>query len=399
MKKSKLGQFYTPEYISEIIAKQVTCAHAQEPLKILDMACGNGSLLTPLKRILSNSEFNAYDIDNENIKKLKSTHPSWNLQNVDSLTHTFKDNFYDISVGNPPFIKTHATTQMIGLIARNYDGLEIKEGNTIRSEIAFIAKYIESTKIGGMISLVIPESIISNEKMKFVRTFLFKNLNNISLYKIASKYFDSAEVNTYLITGKKSITSDSKIDVGIITENGVAELHTTVDKVVCVERADLRYLLNIKRFEKLHQKYLSVKDIILAIDRGNKTKAELEKENTAFFHTSSFNDFETSQIKLEGDSDLITRYRPKHVAQKSDIIIPRIGRSCHKKQVQVVKGAAVLTDSVFRIKVPPKLSDKVYESFDSEIGRLWRDINAKGSCTRMLTIQDILKMPLTAIPR
>lgn len=59
----------------------------------------------PLKRILSKSEFNAYDIDNKNIKSLKPKNPSWNLQNVDSLAHIFKDNFYYIVVGNPLFSK------------------------------------------------------------------------------------------------------------------------------------------------------------------------------------------------------------------------------------------------------------------------------------------------------
>lgn len=399
MKKSKLGQFYTPDYISSIMAEQVTRFSEKEPLKVIDMACGNGSLLSPLKKILSKSEFNACDIDEGNIEYLKSVNPSWNTQNIDSLSHQFETNFYDIAVGNPPFIKTLVTKHIIDLLDRRYDGYLVKLGHSIRAEIVFIAKYIESTKIGGMISLIIPESIISNEKMKFVRASIFKSLSNISLYEISSRYFDSAEVKTYLLSGKKTTIPDSKILIGKITSNGELVNTREVLKDYCLERADINYLSHIDQINALMKRYRSLGEVMLSLDRGSKTKNQLEKEDAIFFHTSSFKEFSTSEVKLNGNIGLTKKYNPRHVAKKNDILIPRVGRKCHQHQVLINDGHAVLTDSVFRLNLPEKISPIVFESLMTEENQLWRDVHSKGSCTKLLTKRDMMRMPIIGLNR
>ncbi|QKI90057.1 N-6 DNA methylase [Thiomicrorhabdus xiamenensis] len=399
MKKSKLGQFYTPDNISKLMAKLITSPSTKEPLNIIDMACGTGSLLTPLQKILPNSNFEACDIDSENIEYLNKKHPNWDKKNINALSQEFKKEFYDIAVGNPPFIKTKTTSHIANLIERNYESTSLKNSSTVRAEIVFIAKYIESTKIGGMVSLIIPESIVSNEKMKFVRTFIFKNLSNIRLYEISSRYFDSAEVKTYLISGRKTVNPDHNISIGHVTANGDIIDDREISKKFCIERADIKYLSHLEQIKEMRAKYLSLGDLTSSINRGNKTKNQLEKENTVFFHTSSFKEFTSSNIELEGNLDLIKKYSPKHVAQKSDILIPRIGRKCHQHQVFISEGNAVVTDSVFRLNVPESLALKVFDALQTEENQFWRDLHSKGSCTKLLTTQDIFNMPLVGLTR
>ncbi|QBZ82179.1 Modification methylase Eco57IB [Hydrogenovibrio crunogenus] len=399
MKKSKLGQFYTPEYISELMSELVISSEAKEPLKIIDMTCGHGSLLKPLQAKLVNSYFHAYDIDSKNIEYLKQSQCTWDVRNEDSLLYEFEKEFYDISLGNPPFIKTKVTPQLADICERNYSGKILKIGTSIRAEIIFIAKYIEATKIGGRVSLILPESIISNEKMDFVRTYIFKNLRNISIYEINEQYFDEAEVRTYLVSGEKTINPDLKIQIGTISKNGQVNKIKTVDKKHSVLRADVKYLSQIERFKALKEKYTSLGEVIYSLDRGNKTKKQLEHDKTVFFHSSSFKEFETQDISLEGCEDLMQRYNAKHVAKKSDILIPRIGRSCHQHQALITYGNAVITDSVFRLNLPKKIAPIVFESLQTEDSKSWRDIHSKGSCTKLLTNSDILNLPIIGLNR
>ena len=399
MNKSKLGQFYTPDYISELMSELVMPSEPKEPLKIIDMACGHGSLLKPLQAKLANSDFHAYDIDSKNTEYLEQSQRTWDVRNEDSLQYEFEKEFYDISLGNPPFIKTKVTPQLADICERNYLGKILKIGTSIRAEIIFIAKYIEATKIGGRVSLILPESIVSNEKMDFVRTYLFKNLRNISIYEIEEQYFDEAEVRTYLVSGEKTINPDLRIQIGMISKNGQVNKIKTVDKKDSVLRADVKYLSQIEKFKALKEKYTSLGEVIYSLDRGNQTKKQLEHDKTVFFHNSSFKEFATQDISLEGSEDLIKRYNTKHVAKKSDILIPRIGRSCHKHQALITYGNAVITDSVFRLNLPKKIAPIVFESLQTEESKSWRDIHSKGSCTKLLTMKDLMNMPLTTLPR
>ncbi|WP_178861938.1 N-6 DNA methylase [Thiomicrorhabdus cannonii] len=399
MKKSNLGQFYTPENISDLIARLTSRLAASAPNKIVDIACGNGSLLEPIQKAWPLSEVHAFDIDKENINQIKRDHPSWKSVCIDSLKHDFHKNHYDMAVGNPPYIKTIATDELIDLIHRNYDSNPIIRGSTIRAETAFVAKYLESTKNGGIISLILPKSVISSEKLGFMRKALLNKMKEMSVYEISSNYFDGAEVTTYIITGIKSDTVDKHVTIGRIGINGDITDTIIMDKKECLLRMDYNYLQHIGAFKQLQKKYLTIGEITHTITRGIKTKLELEQEGDVYFHTSSFKEMKNEKIALNGSIQLKTKYNPVHIAQKYDILIPRVGRKCWSQQALVKRGNAVLTDSVLRIEAPGKHSKVIFESLSSDLGMLWREVHAKGSCTKLLTLNDIFRMPIIGKPR
>lgn len=398
MKKPELGQYYTPEAISDSIHRIVTGLIDSQPSNIADLAAGDGSLLKPFEEKWDSCQIHAFDIDPENIFTIENQFKEWNSSCTDSLTLRNEfTNFFDVMVGNPPFVKTKTTETSIHLFNNAFNYNEIKLGKTIRAEIQFLAQYLESTRHGGVISIIVPESIISNEQNTFVRQALLNKIKKLSVFEIQGQYFDKAEVRTYLISGIKTDTPDDKVTIGKIGAQGEIQKALVVDKKNCIERLDYKYLTHLSYFNELRSKHIVIGDITQVITRGVKTRTQLEKESQAYFHTTSFKEIDCNMAKLQGSSELMKQYRESLIARKGDVLIPRVGRKIAQSQAIVSSGNAILTDSVLRINASKKYSAYIFETLNSEFGQNYREALAKGSCTKLLTIKDILKMPIIGL--
>jgi type I restriction enzyme M protein len=395
MKKSTLGQFYTPSAISHAMSREVAKILPSCPAHVCDYAAGDGSLLKSVNDTWPNAKIYAYDIDPQNIELISQQFSDWNTLCTDSITFN-DDRQYDIALGNPPFIKMAASKQSMQLLSKSFDVQNIRSGASIRSEVVFLAKYIDSLNDGGVLSIIVPESIINSEKLQFVRTKILNSFSKLSVLEIGLKKFDRAEVATYLITGQLSKgLCDQHLTVGKLTSEGSIDDLITVQKSDCIIRMDYKFIKNKQYINMIIKNTTqTIGDVSEPITRGRKTRLQLEEAMEPYFHTTSFKYLSDGKAVLSGDHDLHQSNSPTHLTQEGDILIPRIGRNCHKLQAVVVEGNAVLSDSVFRIRTNKENRNKVYDVLNSEAGIMWREIHSNGGCARVITIKNISCLPL-----
>lgn len=395
MKKTTLGQFYTPSAISHAMSREVSKILRSYPAHICDYAAGDGSLLKSANNTWPNAKIYAYDIDPKNIDLISQQFNAWSTLCTDSITFN-DDRQYDVALGNPPFIKIAASKQSIQLLSQLFDVQNIRSGASIRSEVVFLAKYIDSLHDGGVLSIIVPESIINSEKLQFVRRKMLNSFSKLSVLEIGLKKFDRAEVTTYLITGQLSKGAcDQDLTVGKLTPDGKIDDLITVQKSDCITRMDYKFIKNKQYINMLIKNTTqTIGDVSEPITRGRKTRLQLEESMEPYFHTTSFKYLNDGKAVLSGDHDLHQSNSPTHLTQEGDILIPRIGRNSHKLQAVVVEGNAVLSDSVLRIRTNKENRNKVYDSLNSEAGIMWREIHSNGGCARVITLDSVKRMPI-----
>ncbi|GEM_PF-4187321 len=402
-KRKLLGQFYTKDVLSELMAEKVyNLADGQSVSAAVDFAAGEGALLEPISRLFPSAKIHAFDLDKENIDLLQKKIPLITAELGDStlLPQSVYHNKFTIAVGNPPFINTILNRETAAYINKTFGTKNARKGMSFRAEVAFIAIYLNSVKEGGIVSLILPESIVSGGTFKYVRNTLLLSLSDLSVLKIERNAFSGAEVDTYLVTGIKNQNNDDVfVNVGC-TKNGDIIDQVGISKVAALIRMDYKYAVSKELIDNLSKRYKSVGEVLGVITRGQRTKQQLDSANESFFHSTCFKENQPNSTKLEGKySDL--EHHPKNwIAKKNDVLIPRVGKRCHLDQCVVSNGAAVITDSILKIRVnSERLSLMIYETLFSDAGKAWRNAHTKGSCTKLLSQTDMLQLPIIGLPR
>lgn len=237
--KGKMGQYFTPRQIVSFCVKMIT---PQMSDLILDPACGSGGfLLNALDYIREFVEENynkreawdhwhrfamnnLYGIEiNEKIARICKMNMiihddgHTNIIRNDSLNEFdkisemhkgFKKDFFDIILTNPPFgavVKANEKDYLSSFdLSRNK-----KQQKT---EILFIERCIEFVKPGsGKIAMVLPDGILSNETLQYVRDFIIDKcqiLAIISIPQFAFKHYGAGVKSSLLFLRRKDLEEE-----------------------------------------------------------------------------------------------------------------------------------------------------------------------------------------------
>ena len=215
--KGKMGQFFTPRTIVQF------CVDMLNPKKnetILDPACGSGGfLLNSLDKVRKFAEDN-YDEDeawqhwhnfalnnlygieiNEKIARvckmnmiihddghtnIISTDSLDSFNEIESIHNRFQKNFFDMILTNPPFGASIKSAEKNYL--ENYElGMGRKKQ---KSEVLFIERCIHFVKKGtGRIAIVLPDGILTNSSLQYVRDFIMQECQIIAIISLPSFTF------------------------------------------------------------------------------------------------------------------------------------------------------------------------------------------------------------------
>lgn len=174
--KQSDGNFYTPYSITQAIVTD----YAKPTDQILDFCCGTGQFLitTALSHKNKIKHLSGIDIDPIAviIAKLNllliNPHHKPNIQTADTLLD-HNDQKFDLIMSNPPWGKKFSHTQKEKLKKR-YPDIPITESFSL-----FI--YRGMLKPGGILSLILPESILKVKGHRWIRQFI---LTHTTLLKI-----------------------------------------------------------------------------------------------------------------------------------------------------------------------------------------------------------------------
>lgn len=245
--KGKMGQYFTPRNIVDFCVKMLFIKQNE---RVLDPACGSGGFLLHAMDLIRKKAEEDYEEEkeiysywhdfasknlfgieiNEQIARVCKMNMiihddgHTNIISADSLDniekHTkinsqFKKENFDIILTNPPFgakvlinEKKYLKDYQLGL----NNG---KERAAQSTEVLFIERCFEYLKEGGRMAIVLPDGILTNATLQYVRDFIMNNFKINAIVSIPQTAFShyGAGVKCSLLFLTKSIKNKEDCDI------------------------------------------------------------------------------------------------------------------------------------------------------------------------------------------
>jgi DNA (cytosine-5)-methyltransferase 1 len=214
--RTETSAYYTSQDICYSVIKDLPEAKEYKTLRILEPSIGVGNFLPLLiekYKTVNTVLIDVVDIDDNSIETLKlllktidiPNNITINIINFDFLLYDFQYK-YDIVVGNPPFKKL---TNDKKLLAQYKKGIYNSATNNL------FAFFIEkSLKLGNVVSLIIPKSLINTPEFNKTRELL-ENLKIKKITDYGEKGFKGVKIETIsfiAFTQKKSLKNIVEIE-------------------------------------------------------------------------------------------------------------------------------------------------------------------------------------------
>lgn len=350
--KGKMGQYFTPRNIVDFCVKMLFIKQNE---RVLDPACGSGGfLLHAMDLIRKEAEAN-YDDEkeiysywhdfasknlfgieiNEQIARVCKMNMiihddgHTNIISADSLDniekHTkinsqFKKGNFDIILTNPPFgakvlinEKKYLKDYQLGL----NNG---KERAAQSTEVLFIERCFEYLKEGGRMAIVLPDGILTNATLQYVRDFIMNNFKINAIVSIPQTAFShyGAGVKCSLLFLTKSIKNKEDYDIFMAQAEYVGYDATGRE----IEQNDLNEIFdNYKNF--IEKKNFKLNDKCFLI-KFNSIKSN--KRIDAFYYSLSNIFYKSKKFENKKLSDLVNIQKGETITNdtKEDGNIPVI---------------------------------------------------------------------------
>lgn len=347
--RGEFGQYFTPRNIVKFIVESLPITNESV---VLDTSCGSGGfLLYALDKVRKLADSKAYDG-----YFTKDSKEHWNfwhdfaekrlygveisesiartakmnmiihddghtnvvsfdgLESIDKLRETtknqgFKKNRFNFIITNPPFGSTikyseHRYIEEFELGNKNIDWIEAKLKNidlnsprdSQSSEILFVERCHQYLRVGGILAIVIPDGILTNSSMQYVRDWIEESYRIIAVVSMPQTAFTAngagvkssvmflqkySEQDTAIIRATKKALQDNTFDK---PEYGAAITALEQEKLVVLKRGD-----NTK--QEIEEDFVRHIEALRA--QGNLSK-ELERQLTKE-HKEKVKEYEKSE--------------------------------------------------------------------------------------------------------
>lgn len=381
-------QFFTPSKYSNIMINHL---EMDEPIKVIDLAMGECSLLKEAQKKWTNSLFYGNDVDIECCQMIEKE--SLNIQwfNKDVFESNIIENILndvgkvDLCLGNPPFyaIKQNATIKEVLSL---YDINDFCKAKTIPAEVVFILQCLRILKDNGILSLILPDGFFVNKNLISFRKFLIENYTIQKVIELPRNIFKKTDAKTHILTLKNNSPLSKRVK--LINQETNEEIN--ILNTEAIKRMDFTYHKKINYKKNFKQ----LSDFDIEFIRG-KSKYQLKEfKDNHILHTTNFRETNRFNSRLKTKKQLL-QY-PEKIAQQGDIIFARVGSSCLGKIGLVESGYFIVTDCVFIIRIEDQRIRKiVYDSLTSINGQEWIKSHSKGVAARHITLEDIKKFPIS----
>lgn len=240
-KRKKLGQYFTPKSIRELLLSKLS---KKDNADILDPACGSGEFLLSCKKYFKNPILYGFDIDKKLINISSKLVKNASIKNFDFLNIDINKKKYDYIIGNPPYFELKLNEE----IKKKY--FDIIKGR-VNIFSLFIKTGLDLLKDGGYLAYVVPPSMNNGAYFSKLREYIIKNASLEYLHIIdGADNFHLVNQKVMLIILKK--TNSKKSSKYIFKKNGIT-----------IFTEDKNFL------NKSYKNTVSLKDIGYTVKTGN----------------------------------------------------------------------------------------------------------------------------------
>jgi len=384
----ELSQYYTQQLFSRLLVNSIDF---DLPSVILDIGVGDGSLTKAALDRWVNAKFIAIDIDKKNCENLRTYSDLIIIANEDgldpSINRKLKIKFgsVDVAICNPPYglIVNEKLYEPIFKRANLNSCLKLKR---IPSDIVFFANNISMLRQGGQLGIILPDGVLTRKDLKDLRKDIIYNHTLKFIIQLPDNIFKGTEAKTHILILSKGKSNYSHVNLMLADENGQCSNALRIDKFKLIERMDYSYHLgNSQNKERRGE---NLRDIGVVINRGSFTHKELKILCIDHLHTTNINniDFESDSIPVQ--------FQSKVTVSHDDIIMARVGKRCIGKIARIQSGEYLISDCLYRIRVPKPFLSKVWEFLNSLDGINWMNSVAHGVCSKVISKEDLLNLQL-----
>lgn len=248
--RKKDGIFYTPRKVASAMAEQALELWLKQHssyrdlcnIRVLDPACGDGEFLLAMldlllkkhltyqpdadikelaRQIISNNLY-GIDCNGEALNRLQirlceyaskpidSKHfiQCDSLQELDASKFFGKKHFFDLVIGNPPYV-SYGLRNTGKLSAERAAELRKKFSNSAEYKITLYALFMElavnSLQAGGVHTFIVPDSFLAGQYFSKLRNFLLQNCTFKQIYLVQQKIFQAVpgSLVIYFLTAEK----------------------------------------------------------------------------------------------------------------------------------------------------------------------------------------------------
>jgi len=349
-----LSQYYTQRIYSKLLVESLGI---DNPLHALDLGFGSGELLRAARRRWRGLSLIGVDIDEENIERANKKKLIQALH-VDGfnphLPEMLRDKFGNIEllVSNPPYYSRENNSDIRQILKDSGLGECISlRRKTIPAEVIFLAQNLRILKAGGELGIILPAGIISGEKWKKLREYLFLEYNVISCTQLPSHSFKNTDAQVFILIIRAHTGLDRADTLKLRHANHFADI--IVSSKEAISRADYSYYKSsIAVLEE------NVSQINYQLLRGRNSQNELKNNFKQFIHTTKLQTF-PSEISLPHEpNDYTVNTIP------GDILVARVGRRCLGRVALVNSGSVPISDCIIIVRPETKTDkEKLWEKF------------------------------------
>ncbi len=210
----KDGIHYTPPALAQFLAREIAKVldPSIEKLRVLDPACGDGSLLSAIRNELRSRQVSKLVGLDKSTMALKACQSrlqksKTELTQENFLRQTATDNSFDVVIANPPFVRT----QVLG--GRQSQELSKKFGLSGRVDLyhAFAAQIAKALKPGGVLGLITSNRFLTTKSGMSMRQLLHDQFSIQSIFDLGdTRLFGAAVLPAIVVAIRKPDSSTGK---------------------------------------------------------------------------------------------------------------------------------------------------------------------------------------------
>lgn len=388
-----LNRFYTRVSVGELVTKLIGDLN---PSTVVDLGAGHGSLSASVAKNWPHAHFLTVDIDiecrdplHQNMNDAGAFKHEHKIVDVFDFTLPQKISFagdIDLAVCNPPFFRPEWKRDFLDILeeADMVDACTSVLDAT--AELIFLAQNLRLIKTGGTIAMIAPDGMITGRKTAPFRRALIEKFSIECVLQLPPKSFHDTEARCFILIFKKTkpITQTIKVQ-RFDLENGLSSpLYVT--NIEAIDRLD--YDFHAAKNSSVETS-TSLRRLGAEIKRGSVSNTKARYANLPVFHTSDFSGFVNGEISF-GSLESYPHPPKSVIAKPGDILLARVDRKLHEKIAFVTSGEVVLTDCVYRIRLPSNISRSVFNALRSQDGVSKLLAASKGVGARLLGKTDLL---------
>lgn len=401
LREGNLNRFYTRKEIGKLLTQQIGIAQQQGcPHRVIDLGAGDGSLSASVAECWKGMEIITVDIDPDCIQDLHANiteagaarhqHHVQDVLDPNLTTALAVHDGFDLAVCNPPFFKPEWRRDFASILHHANFADACPSNADVSAEILFLAQNLRLVRKGGTIALIAPDGMITGWRTKPLRRALMSQHRIDCVLQLPPHSFHDTEARCFVLILTK--LGGPTRAVKLLRYDAVSGLSKPL--FVNADEGEQRLDYEYHAGKVAHGTHVStLRQLGADIQRGSVSTVEAREATFPIFHTSDYSDMNSGCVELAPTMPVLGGKR-LIVAQPGDILMARVDRRLHEKVVLVASGMAVLTDCVYRVRLPKNVQDSAFRALRSVEGTARLLAVSKGVSARLLGKADLLDMPL-----